>query len=336
MENAKIIYNLVFYLHLPLSCCDFDSLSWNFFSSYGLGLPSFTEIMTVNDVTIFYYDSNMKSTPPYPEWVKNTAAEPHWEETVAEVYMDRVIISLALRTAILEFNRTGKFSEKNVYQVYSQCDLYPNGTTKASLTHAFNGKDFMSLDIENRRYIASVPQALKYKHMKEDDITYFEFVVSYYKKYCFDRLRVFLEHAPQLRIKNAPEVRVFQRQRAGSNVLTCHVTEFYPKAVQVKWFGADFQLVDDEINDVLPNGDSTFQTRRSVIIPKEDTEDQLYTCVVYHSSLRAGNITVTWGKEEIPFKISVWILLGCIFMLTVGFVIRYFYKTNATREQDDY
>ncbi|KAM9434802.1 class I histocompatibility antigen, F10 alpha chain-like isoform 2-T2 [Clarias gariepinus] len=280
---------------------------------------------------------NMRSTPPYPEWVKNTAAEPHWEEAIADIYVDRVILSVALQTAILEFNRTGTFSEKNVYQTYGHCDLYPDGTIKASLTHAFNGNDFISLDIDNKRIIASVPQALKYKRIREDDIIYHESLVSFYKKYCFDRLRVFLKHAPQLSIKNAPEVRVFQRQRAGSNILICHVTGFYPKAVQVKWFGADFQLLDDEINDVLPNGDSTFQTRRSLIIPEKGTEDQLYTCVVYHSSLREGNITVTWDKEEIPFKLPVWILLGCMFMLTVvGLVTRYFYKTNATREQDDY
>ncbi|KAF5892418.1 class I histocompatibility antigen, F10 alpha chain-like, partial [Clarias magur] len=109
-----------------------------------------------------------------------------------------------------------------------------------------------------------------------------------------------------------------------STILTCHVTGFYPRAVQVKWMGADLQLVDDEMNDVLPNGDGTYQTRISMIRPDENKGDQRYSCAVYHSSLREGNITVIWVKEENPFRLPVWITLSCIFILTVvGLVIRW-------------
>ncbi|KAG7325865.1 hypothetical protein KOW79_010790 [Hemibagrus wyckioides] len=61
--------------------------------------------------------------------------------------------------------------------------------------------------------------------------------------------------------------------------------------------GADLQLVDDEMNDVLPNGDGTYQTRRSVIKPEGSTEDQQNSCVVHHSSLE-GNITITWDAVQ--------------------------------------
>ncbi|KAF5892419.1 class I histocompatibility antigen, F10 alpha chain-like, partial [Clarias magur] len=200
----------------------------------------------------------------------------------------------ALQTAISEFNLTGTFSKMNVYQGYSSCELYPDGTTKALLTHAFNGKDFLSLDVENKRYIASVPEASKYKRIRERNIILLETMVSFYKTTCFDRLKMFLEHAHHVNMKIAPEVRILKKQRMGSTILTCHVTGFYPRPVQVTWTGANLQLVDDEFNDVLPNGDGTYQTRRSVIRPEEDTGDQRYSCVVHHSSLREENITVIW------------------------------------------
>ncbi|MCJ8749549.1 hypothetical protein PDJAM_G00177470 [Pangasius djambal] len=224
-------------------------------------------------------------------------------------------MTTALESAIQQFNLTGSHADINVYQGYSRCDLYPNGTIKAFLTHAFNGKDFLTLDIDSKTYIASVPQALKYKRQRERNPELIGITASFYQKTCFDRLKIFLQHAPEVNTKKAPEVRLFERQRAGSTLLTCHVTGFYPRAVEVKWIGADLQLVDER-NDVLPNGDGTYQTRRSVIRPEENTGDQHYSCVVHHSSLE-GNITIPWGKEEKPFRRPVWITLGCIFLVIV-------------------
>ncbi|XP_053493542.1 class I histocompatibility antigen, F10 alpha chain isoform X2 [Ictalurus furcatus] len=324
MNKATIIHTLVLFLHLQQSRCDVQSISWNFLRSEGLGLPHYTESGTVNDVTLYSFDSNMKSTAPCPEWFNTTAGQQHWKEARFLFHRNMATMDLALQTAMSQFNLTGPHADINVYQAYSHCDLYPDGTTKSSLTHAFNGKDFLSLDMDSKTFIASVPQALIYKRVREKDIIWLETLVSYYKKTCFDRLRMFLEHASSVRNKKAPEVRLFKRQSAGSTLLTCHVTGFYPRAVQVKWIGADLQLVDDEMNDVLPNGDGTFQTRSSVIRPEENTGDQRYSCVVHHSSLE-GNITVTWGKEEKPFRLYVWITLGCVFIAAVvGLVIRSF------------
>ncbi|KAF4080636.1 hypothetical protein AMELA_G00173640 [Ameiurus melas] len=328
MNKAPIIHTLVLFLHLQQSRCDVQSISCYFLGSEGLSLPRYTESVTVNDVTVFYYDSNMKSTAPCPEWLNTTVGQQHWKEASSLSYHNIETLDLALQTAKSQFNLTGLHDDINVYQAYSRCELYPDGTTKSSLTHAFNGKDFISLDMDSKSFIASVPQALKYKRVREKDIFWLESVVSFYKKTCFDRLRMFLEHAPGVRIKKAPEVRLFERQSAGSTLLTCHVTGFYPRAVQVKWIGADLQLVDDEMNDVLPNGDGTFQTRSSVIRPEENTGDQRYSCVVHHSSL-VGNITVSWGKEETHFRLAVWITLGCIVMVTViGLVIRCILKSK--------
>ncbi|XP_053540605.1 class I histocompatibility antigen, F10 alpha chain isoform X1 [Ictalurus punctatus] len=329
INKATIIHTLVLFLHLQQSSCDIHSISWNFLGSEGLSLPHYTESDTVNDVTLFYYDSNMKSTAPCPEWLNTTAGQQYWKEASFKSHYNMANMALALQTAKSQFNLTGSHADINVYQGYSRCDLYPDGTTKSSLTHAFNGKDFLSLDIDSKMFIASVPQALIYKSIREKDKIWLETVVSFYKKTCFDDLRMFLELAPGVRNKKAPEVRLFERQGAGSTILTCHVTGFYPRAVQVKWIGADLQLVKDEINDVLPNGDGTFQTRSSVIRPEENTGDQRYSCVVHHSSLE-GNITVTWGKEEKPFRLYVRITLGCVFIVTVvGLVIRGFFYNKG-------
>ncbi|XP_053493546.1 patr class I histocompatibility antigen, CH28 alpha chain-like [Ictalurus furcatus] len=328
MNKATIIHTLVLFLHLQQSRCDVQSISLYSLGSEGLTLPRYTQSVTVNDVTLYSFDSNMKSTGPCPEWLNTTVGQQLWKEASFLFHRNMASMDLALQTAMSQFNLTGSHADINVYQGYSRCDLYPDGTTKSSLTHAFNGKDFLSLDMDSKTFIASVPQALIYKSIREKDIIWLETVVSFYKKTCFDHLRMFLEHAPGVRNKKAPEVRLFKRQSAGFTLLTCHVTGFYPRAVQVKWIGADLQLVQDEMNHVLPNGDGTFQTRSSVIRPEENTGDQRYSCVVHHSSLE-GNITVTWDKEEKPFRLYVWITLGCIFIVTIiGLVIRCILKSK--------
>ena len=55
--------------------------------------------------------------------------------------------------------------------------------------------------------------------------------------------------------------------------------------------------MDEEMIDVLPNGEGTYQTRRSVIRPEENPEEHTYSCVVHHSSV-AGDVTKTWGMRS--------------------------------------
>ncbi|KAI5086803.1 major histocompatibility complex class I UDA precursor, partial [Silurus meridionalis] len=269
---------------------DVHSITWNFLGSKGLSLPSYTERITVNDVTIFYYDSNMKSTPPCPNWLNTTAGHQLCSKTHFLSQHNMENMAEALQTVISQFNLTGTSSDINVYQGYSRCEQYPDGTMKSMLNHAFNGNDFLSLDIDNKRYIAAVSQALRYKNIRESHTILLETMVFFYKKTCFDHLKMFLEFAPGVNMTNG---KTCVRAIAGSTFLTCHVTGFYPRAVQVKWIGADLQPMDDEMNDVLPNGDGTYQTRRSVIIPNENPGNHHYSCVVQHRSLK-DNITVTW------------------------------------------
>ncbi|XP_062841294.1 uncharacterized protein LOC134300798 [Trichomycterus rosablanca] len=326
--DKMIIYVLLFLLHpLLLFGDDVYSLSGNFIGCQGLNLPDYMERVSVNDVTVFYHDDSMKSTPPCPEWLNSTDGQHHWNNIIARSHLNRLRMNTALQAAIQQFNLTGSTSEVNVYQGFFRCDLYPNGTRSALLTHAFNGKDFLSLDIDSKTFVASTPQAVPYKRHRESDQILIEIITSYYRKTCFDRLKIFLDNAPALKIKKVPEIRIIEVQRSGSTLLTCHVTSFYPRAVRVEWSGPNLQAVDEGMNDALPNNDGTYQTRRSVIRPEEETEDQIYSCVVHHSSV-PGNITLTWDKEEKSSTLIYWILilLGFFLVTAVGLVIRCFYK----------
>ncbi|KAF7686382.1 class I histocompatibility antigen, F10 alpha chain-like isoform X1 [Silurus meridionalis] len=335
MKQREILYILVFFLYpLQLFGDDVHSISGFFIGSEGLNLPNYMERIAVNDVTIFYHDSRKNSIAPCPKWLNTSIGQKHWEDIRVISQHNRQTMNTALESAIQQFNLTGSQADINIYQGYSRCDLYSNGTIHAFLNHAFNGKDFLSLDIDSRTYIASVPQALVYKRQREQNPVLIAITAAFYRKTCIDRLKLFLEHAPGVTIKKAPEVRLFQRRRAGSTLVTCHVTGFFPRSVQVKWIGEDLPPADNEINDVLSNGDGTYQTRRSVIIPKENLGDHHYSCVVQHSSLKE-NITVTWGEAEKHSRSHLWIKLTCF--MALGLVILCFIKSYCKEEiQPDY
>ncbi|KAL7829265.1 hypothetical protein AOLI_G00301500 [Acnodon oligacanthus] len=324
----KELYGFFFFVHLlQQSGADVHSFSAFFIGSQGLDLPDYMERVTVDDVTMFYYDSSMDAEVPCPEWLNTTEGQEHWKDINLRAVHNRYRMALALQSAKKQFNLTGPSLDVTIYQAYSRCDLYPDGTRRAALIHAFNGKDFLSYDIDRKTVIASVPQAVIYKRQREEDPVLIKIVASFYKKTCFERLNMFLQLAPTLREKKVPEVRLFEKTKAGSKVLTCHVTGFYPRDVQVEWVGAGLQSVDEEMIDVLPNGDGTYQTRRSVIRPEGNPEEHTYSCVVHHSSV-AGDITKPWGTEE-RSRLAVWIsLISFLVISGAGLVLKRFCETE--------
>uniref|UniRef100_W5LDR4 Patr class I histocompatibility antigen, CH28 alpha chain-like n=1 Tax=Astyanax mexicanus TaxID=7994 RepID=W5LDR4_ASTMX len=328
--SAYFVCKLAVAGNAEISTGEFHSFSFFFIATQGLNFPSYIERVTVDDVTMFYYDSSMTVEPLCPQWLNTTEGLQQWKNMNDRAKYNNHYLSSALESIVKQFNQTDFSSETNIYQGYSHCNIFPNGTRKAAFTQAFRGKDFFSLDIDRKTYVASVPQAVVYKRQREANTVLLETVVSFYRTTCFERLKMFLEHAPEVRVKKFPEVRLFERAESSSSVLTCHVTGFKPKQVQVEWIGAGLQPVDGEITDVLPNGDGTYQTRRSVIRPREENpEKHSYSCVVQHSSI-GGNITKTWVTET-RIRMGVLASLVCIVLAVIGcgLVFRQFCRTKS-------
>ncbi|XP_030645167.1 class I histocompatibility antigen, F10 alpha chain-like [Chanos chanos] len=295
------------------------SLHLYFVASQGFDLPDYFELMTVDDVPVFYYNSNMKGAIPVPEWLSSTTAIKFWDFSTYTAEIDNLKIVKGLKSAAQQFNVTG--ASKNIYQAHGRCDLRPDGTAQAFLTHAFNGKDFISLDIESKTFIATVPQAVLYKRLRERDQANLELVVYFYHTTCVEGIKEFLQHAPSLCIKKVPELRLFEKKNSAFTEITCHVTGFYPRTVQVQWFGSDMQPVVEGVieGEVLPNGDGSYQIRKSVVIPAEHTDIHHYSCVVQHSSI-PGNITKAWvGKKDSSVMFAVVIPVVAGFLVIIGF-----------------
>uniref|UniRef100_A0A3B1K3R7 Ig-like domain-containing protein n=1 Tax=Astyanax mexicanus TaxID=7994 RepID=A0A3B1K3R7_ASTMX len=299
----------------------YDSCAY-YMVSKGLGLPEFSERRVLNDVTVYHHDSSLDSKMPCPDWINTTAGKEHWKIIYHWTDYNKYVGTLGLQSATEQFNQTGSLTDGNIYQAFGCCSLYPNGTYRTLLAHAFNGKDFASFDFQTKTFVAAVPQAVLYKTLREKDPANMEEIATLYKKTCLERLQI-LKEAPRVNIKKVPEVRIFEQKRAGSVTVTCHVTGFYPREVQVFWLGSDLQPVDEGVTEVLPNEDRTYQTRKSVIVPEEDVGKQNYSCVVLHISV-PNNITTVWVVKT---RSCIFVWAALVFLLVVmvvigGFVFR--------------
>uniref|UniRef100_A0A3B1JZS7 Class I histocompatibility antigen, F10 alpha chain-like n=1 Tax=Astyanax mexicanus TaxID=7994 RepID=A0A3B1JZS7_ASTMX len=281
-----------------------DVLCGYWISSKGYGLPHFTERIVLNDATIFYHDSSLKSKMPCPDWLNSTAGKDEWISIHDWSDYNKYVFNLGLQSATKQFNQSGSMTDQNIYQASGCCFLYPNGTSTAVVSHAFNGKDFASFDIKTKTFVAAVPQAVLYKRDREKDEYSISKVELFYTKSCVERLKI-LKQAPDVQIRKVPEVRILEQRQAGSVTVTCHVTGFYPREVQVFWLGSDLQPVDEGVTEVLPNDDRTYQTRKSVIVPEEDVGKQNYSCVVLHISV-PNNITTVWDGDGVGGGVCWW------------------------------
>ncbi|XP_049325441.1 class I histocompatibility antigen, F10 alpha chain-like [Astyanax mexicanus] len=310
MKNANLLFLLLYLQQVTTDLRNDNCCYW--MVSKGYDLPEFSERRVLNEVTVYYHDSSLKSKMPCPDWINTTAGIREWGQIQYWSNHNRFVGTLGLQSAINQFNLTGTLTDRNIYQGFGCCSLYPNGTYSAFLNHAFNGKDFTSFDINSKTFVAAVPQAVVYKTLRESDQSTINDVASYYQKTCLDRLKILME-APRVRAKRIPDVRILEpKKKVGSVTVTCHVTGFYPREVQVFWLGSDLQPVDEGVTEILPNDDGTYQTRKSVIVPEEDVGKQNYSCVVLHISI-PNNITKVW--EVKAGGVAVWIPLLCISLL---------------------
>jgi major histocompatibility complex class II len=78
------------------------------------------------------------------------------------------------------------------------------------------------------------------------------------------------------------------------DLLVCHVTDFYPGNIQVRWFlNGQEETAGVVSTNLIRDGDWTFQIL--VMLEMMPQQGDVYTCHVEHPSLQSP-ITVDWSE----------------------------------------
>lgn len=89
-------------------------------------------------------------------------------------------------------------------------------------------------------------------------------------------------------------------QKYPSSPVVCHATGFYPSGVSITWIkNGQEHYEDDELGDLLPNEDETFQKTSTLRVYPDEWKNNQFTCKVEHQGK-----TIRKTDDEIKSKYS--------------------------------
>ncbi|XP_075042617.1 class I histocompatibility antigen, F10 alpha chain-like isoform X4 [Mixophyes fleayi] len=263
-------------------------------SGTGSGLPEFSIVGYVDDQQITNYNSDSRILHPVAPWMRKEKPE-YWDRNIKIHKGHEPVYKHDVRTIVSRFNHTGGF---HFFQWMYGCELRDDGSTSGYMQDAYDGRDFMYLDMETGVYIPIMHEAqITTQRWNSPDVRYGERQKNYLQNRCIESLRRYINYGrDDLERRVSPEVKITGRKSSGVTKLQCWVSGFYPRDVDVKWMKNEQDEVPLDVDkQILPNPDGTYQTRVTVEVPTG--EEERYSCHVDHSSLK-GTLNVKWEKTS--------------------------------------
>lgn len=278
----------------------------------------------IDDKIIYYYNSSSNLGTPMPEWLNHSEGKEFWRELTRNLKYNRHIMEKAV-TLTRELHN---HSHDPLYQAHGHCGWDSDGVKEMFMSHAYDGKDFVSFDVRSRTWIAAVAKAGFYKATRQQNLEDLNRMIYYYETECIFWLEKLLHWSAALREPKVPDISIFEKCGSSEVEVICYVTGFYPREVQVEWLDEKGLplLQGVSIGEVLPNGDGSFQLRTKLTVKDGTQHPQRYSCLVLHSSLE-GNITKIWEtkqRSQQRSRISIVIVIGCLVLMLSVWGIRSF------------
>ncbi|XP_069054706.1 class I histocompatibility antigen, F10 alpha chain-like [Lepisosteus oculatus] len=264
-------------------------------------LPELSGVGVVDGVQVEYYNSAAGELVSRRDWRPGGGAFDDAEDREAIVRDFQRDMRRKLAYVMGRFNHSAGV---HTYQRISGCELDEGGAARFRTADAYDGQGLLTYDMERFSYSPLDPGAIYDKLFLEG---YKIAVINVYQPMCLKLLKRYLEqdgHVLMRRVK--PRVRVFQKTSAfsGGTEVTCLATGFYPRALELTLLRDGRPVPEQELTggEVLPNGDGTYQLRKTLALSEEEEERRerhRYTCRVQHSGLDNG-LEVDWGEDLEP------------------------------------
>ncbi|XP_048093203.1 major histocompatibility complex class I-related gene protein-like [Alosa alosa] len=149
---------------------------------------------------------------------------------------------------------------------------------------------------------------------------------AYYHPLCIETLKTNLEKEKNRVLKKMnPRVRLLQKTLPdpGGAKVTCLATGFYPRHINLTLLRDGQSVSDHQITggELLPNGDETYQMRKSLEVSAEELQHHHYTCTAEHLSLDNKldiSLDHEWDSVTTSIVPSVLIAAGLLCLAGVG------------------
>ncbi|KAK2898768.1 hypothetical protein Q8A67_010186 [Cirrhinus molitorella] len=180
----------------------------------------------------------------------------------------------------------------HVQQRLAGCELLDNG--KPGLFYfwdAFSGLNMeeFTFDMEKNNIQMKMPWMVTWDQVKRLKVQFM--YENVYHPICIKVLQRYLNmEKNSVMRKVKPRVRLMRKMLPDSQELqiSCLATGFYPRHINLTLFRDGHPVDDDQITggEILPNGDGTYQMRKSLVISEEDLrKGHKYNCTMKHLNL---------------------------------------------------
>ncbi|XP_066525593.1 H-2 class I histocompatibility antigen, alpha chain-like [Hoplias malabaricus] len=278
----------------------------------------------LDDTQVDSYSSQDGIRTPKQSWVKEIE-ESVWKDGTEKLTYDGKLLNKFLVTQ-MKFSGHDP-SDNHVLQWRFGCEGEKLSDGSVSTLNcinqfAYDGEDLISYDWTLKKWTVSAGQdtELEKRWNSENGNPLLMICVD-----SLNWLKIYLLHSPTETKPTAPDVYVFvKRSQTESSrlTLTCLATGFYPKDLKMRLRRSNTSLPDHLLTSsgVRPNGDGTYQLRKSVDVQEEDAAG--YDCYVEHSSFQEPVIK-PWDGEHSSGDVGVitgalvvvWLVVMAVFWL---------------------
>ncbi|XP_066524754.1 class I histocompatibility antigen, Gogo-B*0103 alpha chain-like isoform X3 [Hoplias malabaricus] len=320
----------VFLQGVVLSVVDKHSLFYLFIVQSDLSVNNiyqFSVETLLDDTQMDSYSSRDGIRTPKQSWVKEIE-ESVWRTGTEKLKLDGKLLNEFLVTQ-MKFSGHDT-SERHVLQWRLGCEgeTLPDGSVSPlnciNDLH-YDGEDLISYNWVWGNWTVSASQSSDLEKRWNNENRYLHSAVNQKCEDCVKWLRIYLPYVPTVTKPTVPDVYVFVKKSQTESsrlTLTCLATGFYPKDLKMRLRRFTTSLPDHLLTSsgVRPNGDGTYQLRKSVDVQEEDTAG--YDCYVEHSSLHEPIIKPWDGTYIGSSGVNGWIIGGGVLVVVVSIVIR--------------
>nr|CAA06560.1 MHC class I antigen [Acrocephalus arundinaceus] len=298
------------------------------------GIPQFVAMGFVDGIPFTRYDSERGRMEPLTEWIKDSADPEYWDSQTQIGVGSQHVYARSLETLRERYNQSGGLH--TVLRVYG-CELLSDGSVRGSERFGYDGRDFISFDLESGRFMAADSAAEITRRRWEHEGIVAERQTNYLKHECPEWLQKYVGYGQkELERKEPPDVHVSGKEEHGTLILSCHAYGFYPKTIAVNWMKGD-EIWDQETEwgGVVPNSDGTFHTWARIEALPEEREQ--YRCRVEHPGMPEPGI-FAWeptSGRNLTVVVAVSVITAILILIALtGFIL--WKLQSGRRDRDGY
>ncbi|XP_072406493.1 class I histocompatibility antigen, F10 alpha chain-like isoform X3 [Chiloscyllium punctatum] len=288
--------------------------------SGGQDFPEVTGVAVVNGIQTSYFDSDTRRCVPRQQFLADSLSMKFWDDAT-DLTITHTGLAKENLKSILE--RTNQTSGIHTLQWIRSVEVSEDGSVKRLMRFGFDGKDFINLESDRMRWIASNHFAVMLKEKWDSDQAWNNYWESYLQGTSVECLNRYLEAGKEYFTRKVqPEVFISRREPSRQDkpfVLSCLATRFYPVDIEVTWLRNGEVMSETQSSGVRPNHDGTHQIQKEIEINAGD-EDQ-YSCQIEHSSLAEAQLYQWEIRQNSVEHIYLVILIGLLAAMAVIFGI---------------